>query len=132
MTRLRFTLGEFLFSSQNSIKHLCRESQKSVRAVRRYENLGGHLVMWRAYYAPLVEIWLSEQPKNGGHVPPPPDHPGSYGPVYSLGGTVSRVTINLLLQTTKLLLSNTRKYSDLRYFLIPTSLNIFNFQSQVS
>ena len=39
----------------------------NVRAVARSENLGGgHIILWRALSAPLVEIGLTVRPKTWG------------------------------------------------------------------
>ena len=39
------------------------------------ENLGGHIVMWVAQSAPLIEIDLSDLPKLGGGPSPAPAPP---------------------------------------------------------
>ena len=42
-----------------------------IRAVARYENLGGHIVLGGDNVPPLVEIALTDLPKSGGARAPP-------------------------------------------------------------
>ena len=54
------------------------------RAVARYENPGGHIILGGDNVAPLVEIGLTDLPKSGGGARAPPAPPLATGLVSNL------------------------------------------------